>query len=405
MTNEATRTMTFVAAAVVLTALALWAGPSRDVPPIFDDKGQEFFPGFTDPTKPVALEIMEFDSDTAELRPFKVQFKNGRWSIPSHYDYPADAKDRMAEAAGLFVGLTKDDIRSDDPADHALYGVGDPMEQSLDLEGRGTKVTFKDSNGNDMASLILGKAVEGREGFRYVRYPDKKRTYSAKLPAEVSTKFGDWIEKDLLQLSSADLHRMSFDAYSVDEVTFNITPGEKLVADKKDLDWVVEGLSDSEETNKDALRTAASTLDQLEIVGVRTKPPGLTGQLTRAEGIQMSQENVFSLQSKGFFLTRDGTLKANEGDLLLDTKGGIGYKLSFGEVLYGEGDAVTAGGGDETASGGDAGADGAARTGVANRYLMVTARFDESLLDRPEKGEPLPDEHLEKRKAARTERS
>ena len=73
---------------------------------------------------------MEFLESTASVRPFKVQLSNGLWSIPSHDGYPADARDHMSKAAGLFIGLKKESIRSDRVEDHAAFGVLDPRDGS-----------------------------------------------------------------------------------------------------------------------------------------------------------------------------------------------------------------------------------------------------------------------------------
>ena len=48
-------------------------------------------------------------------------------------------------------------------------------------------------------------------------------------------------------------------------------------------------------------------------------------------------------ESKGYFLLKDGKMVANEGDLIFTTKKGIRYTLRFGEIVFGEGDAVTSG--------------------------------------------------------------
>lgn len=403
MSNNVTKTGAFLGVTSVLVLISFLTGPRFSEPEAFDDKGQEFFPDFEDPTQPVALEIVEYEAETAQLRPFKVQVKKDRWTIPSHHDYPADGKERMAEAAGFFIGLKKDDIRSDSSADHALFGVLHPQEEGLETEGRGTLVTFKDTAGNDLASLILGKEVEGREGMRYVRVPEKKRTYASKLPGELSTNFADWIETDLLQLTSTDLETLRFDNYSIDETTFAVTPNEVVIAKKEDYDWAVDGLAENEETKKDELQTAASTLDQLKIVGVRPKPTGLSASLTRASEIEMTAQSAMSLRSRGYFLGRDGTLYSNEGDLTAMTKEGLVYTLRFGEVLYGTGESVTAGG-DDPAEKKESGEDDSSEeeSGVqANRYLMVTANFDENLLEKP--GEPaLSADHLTQRQEART---
>jgi len=45
------------------------------------------FPNFTDPNQATTLEVIEYDQQSGSARPFKVTFKDGRWTIPSHNDY------------------------------------------------------------------------------------------------------------------------------------------------------------------------------------------------------------------------------------------------------------------------------------------------------------------------------
>jgi hypothetical protein len=60
-----------------------------------------------------------------------VTFENGRWTIPSHHGYPADGKDRLAKTAAGLIGLTKDDFRTDNVADHEACGVIDPLDNTV----------------------------------------------------------------------------------------------------------------------------------------------------------------------------------------------------------------------------------------------------------------------------------
>ena len=76
--------------------------------------------------------MVDFDPATATASRFQVKFKDGKWVIPSHYNYPADAKDRLAKTAGGVMDLTKDTIRSDRVEDQEEMGVIDP----LDTQGR-----------------------------------------------------------------------------------------------------------------------------------------------------------------------------------------------------------------------------------------------------------------------------
>jgi hypothetical protein len=152
---------------------------------------------------------------------------------------------------------------------------------------------------------------------------------------------------------------------------------------------------ETQETNADKAREIGDALGQLEIVGVRTKPEGLTAALERANGIE-AQILAQRLAAKGYFLGRGGKLWSNEGDLLFETKKGVRYTLRFGELVVGEGDEITAGIGAEPKEGEQP------DKPANNRYLMVTVEFDEKLIEKPS-GAKLPQAELDKRAEAKTE--
>ena len=108
------------------------------------------------------------------------------------------------------------------------------------------------------------------------------------------------------------------------------------------------------------------------------------------------------LQGHGYFLLLNGKLASNEGDLLVRTDKAVVYTLRFGEIVYGTGDAVTSGNApaDAATTQGDPDTEQSpAPLEAAHRYLMITAHFDETLLDKPE-GTPLPQEDLDQRRTA-----
>src|SRR5262245_19202606 len=108
--TENQKTLAFIAVAVVLTGAAYLTQPARIDTAAVDDQGQKFFPALVDPLAATSLEVVDYDAATASVIPFKVELDAAagpggkkRWVIPSHYDYPADAKDRLARtAAGIF---------------------------------------------------------------------------------------------------------------------------------------------------------------------------------------------------------------------------------------------------------------------------------------------------------------
>ncbi|MCA8952383.1 MAG: DUF4340 domain-containing protein [Planctomycetes bacterium] len=399
--SEVVKTGVILGAAAVLTVVAMSLGPTAVEQDLYSDEGQEFFPGFVDPAVAVDLEVTEFNADKATARKFAVhRDKDGRWTIPSHGGYPADAKDRMGKAASMLIGLQKSRAVSDRKEDHVAFGVVDPLDEGSETEGRGTRVTMKDSAGNVLADLIVGKELEGKMDVYYVRLPDKRRTYSTKLEGELSTKFSDWIETDLLKAQAFDIAKVKFDNYSIDEQAGRIVPGEKITVEKdKESKWTLADLdAEKEQPNADRLREIGDTLTQIKIVGVRTKPEGLTGKLEKASGFEAAILRQM-LQDKGYFLS-GGKLYSNEGDLIFETKKGIRYTLRFGELVPGDDDAVSSGAIGAAAP--EPGPDGPQPVAKNNRYLMVTAEFDESLLDKPA-GERMPADQLDKRKAARAE--
>lgn len=396
--NEMMKTVAIAGGAVALAILASTMGPKEIKNDLFSDQGQVFFPQFTDPNAAVDLEVTQFLEGQAEAVKFAVRRDaEGRWTIPSHGNYPADAKDRMGKAAALLIGLKKDQCVGERKEDEVAYGVVDPLDGGADTKGRGTRVTMKDSAGNVLADLIVGKEVEKKAQVRYLRVPGKKRVYAAKLDGEVSTKFADWIETDLLKAQSWDIAKVTMDNYSVDETNGTIKKGDVYVATKDDAGkWAFDGVDPAkEEANEERLREVGDTLGQIKIVGVRKKPEGLTAMLEQASGFDR-QILRQALAEKGYFVANNGKLVSNEGDLLFETKKGVRYTLRFGELVPGSGLDVTSGAADPKSQP----KEGEAPKPGDNRYLMVTAEFAESILKKPA-GVRLPQDQLDKRATAR----
>ena len=143
MNNDIRKTLIYVGVAALLVLLAFVTAPRRITPEAFSDQGAPFFPDFKDPNAATTLEVVSFDEATGTATPFKVTFKDNRWLIPSHHDYPADAKDRLAKTAAGVIDIKRDVYRSDNVAEYPKFGVVDPMEQSATgVAGRGSRITL-----------------------------------------------------------------------------------------------------------------------------------------------------------------------------------------------------------------------------------------------------------------------
>ena len=375
--NETRKTLIFAAAAIVMALLAWLTAPVTPSPDAFFDQGETFFPEFTDPNTAATLEVIEFDEETATAKPFKVTYRDGRWTIPSHHDYPADGEERLATTAAAVIGIVKDDFRTDNVADHEACAVLDPLDETVvSLKGRGKRVTIRGEDDSVLADLIIGKQLGDRADFRFVRVPGQKRVYVSRIDADVSTRFEDWIDRDLLQIDPERINKIVLDDYRIDERSLSVLREDTIVLDKSTGEWQVDKLYGDRELDEAKVQELVRAIDELNIVGVRPKPEGLSAGLRRAEGLKLRQSDLASLQQKGYYLSRDGVLMSNEGEVRVQTDQGILYTLRFGEVLYGRGEAISAGSEDEANED---------RGPGENRYLFITGEFKDSLLPEPER--------------------
>jgi hypothetical protein len=397
--NELLKTLTFVAAALLLTGAAFYETRDRSQKSArFDDQGKRFFPEFEDPLACTDLEVVSFDPSTATATRFRVMFKDKKWVIPSHNDYPADARDRLSKTASAVMDLTKDIILSDDVKDQEAMAVIDPLDaKTTTIQGRGKRVTLRDATEKVLADFVIGNEIKGadrKEGasLRYVRVPDQKRTYGVNVKADLSTRFADWIETNLLKLDTGKVRRVVFDNYKLQEDRdargsfLKVVRGDKVAIERKDSTgpWTMAGTPPDKEVNEEKLRSLTDALGDLKIVGVRPKPPGLKDP--NDPELKLTLPIVASLQSKGFFMTRQG-LFSDQGDVIVTTDDGVVYTLRYGGPLFASGDELTAGipDGAEKKDEATKAATKKSEGTQESRYLIVTVSFDPTIVPKPEK--------------------
>ncbi len=356
--------------------------------------GKPLFEDFKDVLEVALLKIDRFDEAMGQLSSFEVlrDSKTQQWTIPSHDDYPADAKDQIRDTATAFLNLEILDVASELKEDHAKFGVVEPNDDSLKVgdEGVGTLVQIKDSKGESLVDLVVGSQVKDATEQRFVRVPTQDVTYVVKFDEKVVTsKFEDWIEDNLLGMSSIDIKAVAIHDYSVvnigtgaalqkkynaqlsleDNGTWQL---DKLVTFKEDVE-VPESLTQDEELDSAKLNTLKNALGDLKIVDVRRKPEGLSADLLTEASFMEDRKAIQSLQRRGFYAqpTEDGKgeVYSANGELIATLNDGVQYLLRFGTI--------------DQSLGAEEDNEDASVTGL-NRYLMVTARVDEHSLVAPE---------------------
>ncbi len=414
--TETAKTVLFVGAAALSLVIAFAMGPA-DVSENLDDLlGTRLNQFEVEVAK--RLKIVKFDKETASTREFEVAENDGLWTIPSKQDYPADATSQMGEAATCLIDREVLRIAAKSAVEHKELGVVNPSNSSNDsqAEGVGTRVTMTDSNDAVLADMIIGKAVKDADGQHYVRNADQDVVYVVNLdPEKLSTTFDDWIEDDLLQLTPMDISRLYLEDYSA-EMQIVMTPqgsieprvameqrGKmELTYDSDDSKWqatklekfdqesrsyVESPLAEDEEINEDALRELRNGLDDLLLVDVERKPEGLSSNLKASSDFLSNREAIQSLSEKGFIPIGRGAdgeadIISSEGETICTLKDGVEYVLRFGNLNVdgesGEGDSSSTADQTEGEESDEESDDG------FSRYLFVMARFNESMIEKPE---------------------
>ena len=376
--QESTKTLVFVGGAalmVVAAAFSHFASQPRAASD-FAKVGEPFFEKFDSSSQAKSLEVIAVDPETVERNRFKVAKVDGLWRIPSHENYPAEASARLATTASSVIGIERESLAGRGKKDFKRLGVVDPLSDEIDdPEEVGQRITLKDENDETLADYIIGKEVEdvslaevdrpfaggqNQQTYFYVRHAEENQTYIVPLKLDLSTKFSDWIDPDLLRFDTANLNQVTIRNYLLkEEVGGNpLMPqralvkqaGDVLALSKSDSNaWELAGVEPNTETfDAGSVTEIIDVLEELRIEDVRQKLTFQGQQLLTPDlklnsdpELMKSQDQfrqaisqlVSELEDKGFNLA--GTqqqlqLVSNHGEIEFGTNEGMRYTLYIG---------------------------------------------------------------------------
>lgn len=405
--REIVRTIIYGIVAVLFVAATWWVSrlTAPETPREYTLVGKPFYEPF-DPEKAAHLELIAIPEGETKPTKFEIGFSDGMWRILSHHGYPAEAEDRLARTAASVIGVTRLSLAGRRKSQHAGFGVIDPLSEELeDPSAAGKRIRLLDRENNPLSDLIIGKRVEeNREEFTdennenpeeakkaairkkplyYVRRPDEEETYLARIDLNISTRFSDWIEPDLLKLKAGDVRQIVIDNYRVAVRLVPLPGGAQLpraVRDQREVlklsrdeswqPWKLDGLnSETESLKTEKIDDLLSVLDEMTILGVaprykeegqtlltadlRFRPPPSARNIP--EAVALFRRLARDLDDKGFALQFDpenlrrdrfeallknegaipAELLSENGDLTVVTAEGIVYHLHFGAVAEG----------------------------------------------------------------------
>jgi hypothetical protein len=426
--EESKKTFGFVATAAVLGLAALgnaWInqpGNSAEA----EEIGKPFYEEFTSTEAARSLEVSAIDPETGSLKRFGVESDGDLWRIPTHFDYPAEAAARIAETSASVMGIDRQALVGRGESEFEKFGVVDPLAEDIeDPETAGKRITLKDENGDPLVDYIIGNEVEESVPVRdpndfdieaekdfYVRRADEVKTFRVSLDIDLSTRFSDWIDPDLLRINRPDVTEVSINNYKIEERgagAFGMTQLFKAQGDQLMLSrptpadsWLLDGMDDQkEELETTRINEILGVLDELKIVGVRPKfkydgKQLLTPELAPADipefkadpqkanaAYQALQED---LMDKGFNFggsQEQLELVSENGELEFGTSKGLRYRLHVGKAFSEDDETIEIG----SAAKDDADADPKEESSKddSNRFMYVRVTFDENLLGpRPE---------------------
>ena len=311
--KESTKTAAFVGTAVAMLIASIVTSYNNQPTPNddFETVGQPFYEGFEETNQAKSLVVTSIDPDAIKEQKFEIKQIDGLWQIPSHEGYPAEAAERLATTTASLVGLTRDSIVGRRASDYEKYGVVDPRTDDIvDVESVGQSITIRDANEDVLVDFIIGDRDDedsdnatmeptAEQTFYFVRRADETNTYRIPLNIELSTKFSDWIEPDLLQLEASDVVALDMDNYQIEEQSSGMfgqakqllkVQGDKISLTRKSStdDWELEDADPAKEKVKqDAVDAIVSVLDDMAIVDVKRKPT-LDGRILLDADLQYS---------------------------------------------------------------------------------------------------------------------
>jgi len=425
----------------------------------FAKVGETFYDEF-DINAAGLLELTAIPEGETKPRTFRVEFADGLWRIQSHHGYPAEAKQRLAETAASVLGVERVAMAGRGKYQHERFGVVDPGQKDLaDRKAAGARIRILGKDKSTLVDLIIGKKADesvlktqaktkddGNKArpLHYVRRHDEEETYLARIELNVSTRFSDWIEPDLLKLKADDLRKLEIHNYEVRQTLVPVGDGQAIMKavkvrpetlvvsrDQQWDPWKLKGLDETTESLKtEKMTDVVNVLDEMKILGVNPRfkiegqapltgdlqlrpPKSAAGDLRAVSGLIRNVTR--DLQDKGFSLEfdpKDFTVKrvqellktkgaipaqllSQNGEFAAATKDGIVYHLHFGAIVEGTGEALELGGKAKKEPAKKAGKKDKQKTGKKDakktdqapkdethrRYVLIRVELDEKAMD------------------------
>ncbi len=243
---------------------AVWQ--AEHVRPVTREAGAFLLPSLADNVNSVAGIAVRADDKTLELKRV-----DDSWMVePS--GYPVKAGKLQQVLVGL-VRMTKLEPRTASAEKYTVINVED-------ASGSGSKsrrVTLKNSKGDIVGDVILGKAAPGHtigsEEAQYVRLAGDRQSWLVRGSVAAGGELKDWVDTTVMRINAGTVKQVDFHGPDGDVLTLSKAGKDDKGNDRFEIQGLPEGVKPKDEL---AVRYGATDLANVEFTDVR-KAVGQTG--------------------------------------------------------------------------------------------------------------------------------
>ncbi|MGI9517858.1 MAG: DUF4340 domain-containing protein [Pirellulaceae bacterium] len=335
--------------------------------------------------------------DKRNARQIELVLNRGRWEIPARNNFLAGNAERIAAAINAMSDKKILELVSDQQDDHETYGVLEYSEAGPTGLGLGSMVTLEGRNRQTLGKMIVGNPTTANPAHRYVRLPGQPQIYIVDFNDTIlTTEFADWTDGDLLGFGPQPpnmtqlIDHIEIDFYFIDPETIGSDGPRKQVYRTRitfgEEGWVydmwqpAEGSSEMPEEPsikggkvdaraEGALGRFVRQMLLFALKDVTKKPQEVARELNnpneQGSDNQFEPLHKFGYRGAGFEFGQH-QFESTAGVATIALRNGQQMKMHIGNLASMD----VAGGGN------------------INRFMMITADFDESLMPLP----PNPDD-------------
>ena len=220
-----TLVMAIVAAVVSAIAAAFYPWPEPVVVSAF--VGKPLFESY-DTNSVRSIRISKYNDERNALDRMTLRRSGEKWTIPDYKKFIATNTRQISAAANSLIDREVLVETTDQQDSYSEYGVVDPSEyqNTTNRSGLGTKIILENRNGQELASLIVGKPLKDdpKRLKHFVRVPGQPNVYVIDFDRfALSTDFRSWVDSNLFKLRTNEkVKRILVENYRLNPKTISV---------------------------------------------------------------------------------------------------------------------------------------------------------------------------------------